>query len=376
MKTKSVSSVSVNEDTKSPYWMATFRGADGKMKRRSTRVPVDGGMFQGERLTRAQAKKRALIVGAMIAQEAAEEYVSHDNTPVRAFLDEYIARVGKRLRPQSVANIRSARDRFCEWLGRRADEPLRLVSRKDAKEYMEFRREQIRCSSVTRELGCLKTAFEDAVDSEMIDRNPWRNLRVPQDQGAEKHRREAFTLEELRYIIDKFPPEWSSAVRCSYETFGQRLGDVLSLRWGQFDWVRRVVRFTTGKTGRELEQPMRAGFYAWARERYEAAGCDDGALLHPRLAGCSGSVSYEFTQLLRAHGIGVQQGRLEGKRQSLHSKSFHSIRATAATFLQSAGVAQGMAMKLVGHDSEAIHEVYVKPDAVLLRQAAETLPEI
>ena len=94
------------------------------------------------------------------------------------------------------------------------------------------------------------------------------------------------------------------------------------------------------------------------------------------MAGCSGSVSYEFTQLLRAHGIGVQQGRLEGKRQSLHSKSFHSIRATAATFLQSAGVAQGMAMKLVGHDSESIHEVYVRPDAVLLRQAAEALPEL
>ncbi|MBR3925586.1 MAG: tyrosine-type recombinase/integrase [Akkermansia sp.] len=356
--------------------MATFRGADGKMKRRSTKVPVEGGMFMGERLTRAQAKKRALIVGAQIAQEAAQEYVAHDNTPVRAFLDGYIARAGRRLRLQSVANIRSARDRFCEWLGRRADEPLRLISRKDAKEYMEFRREQIRCSSVTRELGCLKTAFEDAVDSEMIDRNPWRNLRVPQDVGAEKHRREAFTLEELRYIIDKFPPEWSSAVRCSYETFGQRLGDVLGLRWGQFDWERRVVRFTTGKTGRELEQPMRDGFYAWARARYEAAGCDDGALLHPRLAGCSSSVSYEFTQLLRAHGIGVQQGRLEGKRQSLHSKSFHSIRATAATFLQSAGVAQGMAMKLVGHDSESIHEVYVKPDVELLRQAAEVLPEV
>jgi len=44
--------------------------------------------------------------------------------------------------------------------------------------------------------------------------------------------------------------------------------------------------------------------------------------------------------------------------------------------LQSAGVAQGMAMKLVGHDSESIHEVYVRPDAVLLRQAAEALPEI
>lgn len=368
--------VSINKAVNSPFWMVSFRSADGKQKRRSTKVPVEGGVFMGERLSAAQAKKRALVVGAQIARDAALEYEAHDNTSVRVFLDRFLLRACRRLRPQSVANIRSARDRFCEWLGRRADEPLRLVSRRDAKEYMEFRREQIRCSSVVRELGCLKTAFEDAVDSELIVRNPWRNLRVPQDVGAEKHRREAFTLEELRYIVEKFPPEWSSAVRCSYETFGQRLGDVLALRWGQFDWVRRVVCLTTGKTGRVLEQPMRDGFYEWARARYEEAGCDDGALLHPRLAGVGGGASYEFTQLLRAHGIGVQQGRLAGKRQRLHSKSFHSIRATAATFLQAAGVAQGMAMRLVGHDSESIHEVYVRPDAVLLRRAAEGLPEL
>lgn len=368
--------VSINKAANSPYWMVSFRAPDGKQKRRSTKVPVAGGLYKGEKLSATQAKKRALIVGALIAQEEAQDYGSHDNTTVRAFLDDYISRAGKRLRPQSVANIRSARDHFCGWLGKRALEPLRMVSRKDAKEFMEYRREQIRCSSVTRELGCLKTAFEDAVDSEIIDCNPWKNLRVPQDKGDEKHRREAFTLDELRYIIEKFPPEWSSAVRCSYETFGQRLGDILALRWAQFDWQRRVVCFTTSKTGRVLEQPMRDGFYAWARAQYEATGANNNALLHPRLARHSGLASYEFTSLLKAHGIGVQQGRLPGKRQSLHSKTFHSIRATAATFLQSAGVAQGMAMKLVGHDSESIHEVYVKPDAHLLRQAAASLPEL
>ncbi len=111
--------VSINKADNSPFWMVSFRSADGKQKRRSTKVPVAGGLFQGKRLSAAQAKKRALIVGVQIAQAAAQEYVAHDNTPVRAFLDGCISRVGKRLRPQSVANFRSARDRFCESLGRR-----------------------------------------------------------------------------------------------------------------------------------------------------------------------------------------------------------------------------------------------------------------
>ena len=368
--------VSINQAANSPFWMVSFRSSDGKQKRRSTKVPVAGGMFQGEKLTAAQAKKRALIVGTLIAQEEAETYVSFNNVSVTDFLNEYIHRASKRLRAQSVANIKSARDRFCEWLGKRANEPLRLITRLDAKMYMEYRRELIRCSSVTRELGCLKTAFMDAMDSEIIDKNPWLRLLVPRDTAKEKHKKEAFTLDELRYIIEKFPPEWSSAVRCSYETFGQRLGDILALRWRQFDWEKRVVRFVTSKTGRELDQPMRPAFYAWARAKYEEAGCDDNALLHPCLSACSSSVSAEFTGLLRAHGIGVQQERLSGLRQRLHSKSFHSIRATAATFLQAGGLSQGMAMKLVGHDSEAIHEAYVRPNIEALRAASEALPEL
>lgn len=86
--------------------------------------------------------------------------------------------------------------------------------------------------------------------------------------------------------------------------------------------------------------------------------------------------SADGKQKRRSTKVPVAGGLFQGKRHSLHSKSFHSIRATAATFLQSAGVAQGMAIKLVGHDSESIHEVYVKPDAELLRRAAEVLPEI
>lgn len=60
----------------------------------------------------------------------------------------------------------------------------------------------------------------------------------------------------------------------------------------------------------------------------------------------------------------------------MNSKSFHSIRATAATMLQASGVSQGLAMELVGHDSTAVHSVYIRPSADQLRSAAESLPEL
>ena len=85
------------------------------------------------------------------------------------------------------------------------------------------------------------------MDAEVIDRNPCAGVSIPPDRAGEKLHKEAFTLDEIRYMIEHFPPLWSSAVRCSFETFGQRLGDILRVNWNQFDWERRVVRFDTGK---------------------------------------------------------------------------------------------------------------------------------
>ena len=38
--------LSINKEKSSPYWMVTFQGPDGKMKRRSTKVPVNGGSLK------------------------------------------------------------------------------------------------------------------------------------------------------------------------------------------------------------------------------------------------------------------------------------------------------------------------------------------
>lgn len=70
------------------------------------------------------------------------------------------------------------------------------------------------------------------------------------------------------------------------------------------------MRLTTGKTGRVMRLPMLEGFYGWARERFEAAqaaGGDAAVYELPRLRVHS-NPSQEFTQLVRLHGIGLQNG--------------------------------------------------------------------
>lgn len=368
--------VSVVQDAKSPFWVAQWSLSNGARVKRSTKVPVEGGVFQGERLSKPQAKRRALLVAQKLAQNALVEAEREDNVSVRQLLDTVLKGKLGRLSVSTYDNARTTYRQFCVWLGeRRAAEPARLVTRADIKQWVTDRRAEVRCKTVKHGLYVLRAAFNWALDAELIQKNPCDRVSVPPDGKEERVVHEAFTLEEVQVLVEKLPDEWAAAVRCCLGTFGQRLGDIRNLRWEQFDWERRVVHMTTGKTARRLQQPMLAGFYEWARERYawaQAQGGDAATWVLPRLRVHS-NPSPEFTQLVRLHGIGLRGEKGAGNRRVWHSKTFHSLRATVVTMLHANGVSQGMAMELVGHDSAEVHAVYLRPTAEQLREAAARL---
>ena len=369
-------SFSLNKAANSPYWMVSFTGADGRQKRRSTKVPHAGGLYQGERLTAAQARKRAELVAYSIASQEEQEYHAADNTTMRQLCNTMLSGKLGRVSTATYDNARTDYKQFLAYLGRRADEPCRLITRADIKTWIDSRRASVRHETVRKALTAIRAAFAYALDSEIITKNPCDGLKVPPDTRDEKIIHEAFTLEEVRLLLAKLPDEWASAVRCCIGTYGQRLGDILALRWDAFDFAARTVHLITGKTARELHQPMQPDFYAWALARYTAAqkaGGEAAIYVHPTLRRHT-NPSGEFTQLVRLHGIGLQGKGLAGSRRTWHSKTFHSLRATVATMLQASGVSQGIAMELVGHDSAVVHAAYIRPTTEQLRTAASRLP--
>ncbi len=86
--------LSINQEKTSPYWMVTFQGKDGKMRRRSTKVPVAGGMFEGTRITARLAEKIACQRGVQIACREELEYQSHNNVSARKWLAERLEQRG------------------------------------------------------------------------------------------------------------------------------------------------------------------------------------------------------------------------------------------------------------------------------------------
>lgn len=362
--------VSTNTDDKSKFWYVSFVACDGKQKRRSTKVPKDGGFFKHEDLSKAQAKKRAFLEGYKIAEAECAALGGGDLISTRVFLGQYIERRKPYVSARTHACQVSAFKKLFEFLGKKADLPINQIKKDDAKKFASEIRKEVRQKSAKKDISLICAAFNDAMDSELIIKNPFARLQVEPDVEGERLVHEAFTIEEIRLMVEKFPPEWSSAVRCCFETYGQRMGDILSLRWGQFDFENRVVRIRTGKTGKDLVQPMRESFYSWAVANRKK----DADLLHPMLYRNRGSASLTFRDLLKAFGIGFASAPQGGKRRQFQSKTFHCIRATCATLIQSSGISEGIAMQLVGHDSDIVHRGYVRPDVEQLRQAASGLP--
>lgn len=362
--------ISINKDKKSPFWMVTFTDSRGHQRRRSTKVPVAGGEFEGTRISAKTAEKLAYRRGVEIAcaKEAKDE--QQNNISVRDHFTHFLQRSIGKVTESTIYNARTTYKQFFAFLGARADEPLAEVNKAQIKDFVAARRNKARYSTVRKDLSAVSAAFLDAVDSEIISRNPCAGIKVKQDTPEEKIVKEAFTMEEVTRMIAELPEEWSSAVRCCFESYGQRLSDILGLDWSGFDWKARCLHMITRKAGHVLVLPMRPNFYAWAREKWEKAGRPKEGLLHPQIATRGRQASAEFGSLIEL--LGISKRGHHGHR----NKTFHCLRATCATLMHAEGISETMAMKLVGHKSKTVHAVYVKPTLDQLRQAALKMQQL
>lgn len=133
--------------------------SNGRRVKRSTKVPADGGFYQGERLTPAQAKNRAMLVAVKLARAEQSESSREDNLSVSELFDKMLAGRLGRVSQATYNNARTSYRFFCEWLGHRADEPARLIKRADVKQWVLDRRAEVRAKTVQHDLYVVRAAF-------------------------------------------------------------------------------------------------------------------------------------------------------------------------------------------------------------------------
>lgn len=368
-------------------WYVEFE-LNGKLKRVSTGVSLDGrkegcSPRHAREIAQIQANRlEAVAKGNVSAQKMIAQIravSASGNIPtVREFLQQAIERRKKLNAEKTLGNDGAAIRRFLDWLGAQADAPLDSVNKAVALSFAEDQLQRVEESTVERYRKTLAACFKRGIEAEHVSVNPFQYEKKGLLKAAPPLERQAFTVDELLLMIEKLPRDFADMAQVCLYTGGQRLGDIVSMKWEQVDMANSVICMTTRKTRRHMVKPilevLRPILQRRLNERINEYVFPMQAAKYHAAGGNVAYISIQFIDELEKLGIVSREtAKKEGDRRNAAEKSFHSLRRSAATMLHLAGVPLYLAQSIVGHDSEEVHRVYVKPSIEAIKEAMGAL---
>lgn len=212
--------------------------------------------------------------------------------------------------------------------------------------------------------GELSAVWDALQKRGLVSDNPWKTAKPQKDSSLQKHGR-AFTLEEVRNILDACSEDWQRLTVMIGLYTGLRLGDIFNLRWENIDFDNKLIRALkpskTARHGIEVRLPLHdalKGFLAPFRASY-------GNIVNaPCVASRFGEIY--FSKIL------IKAGIVEDEQTKL---SFHCLRHTFATMLANAGATEQERMELGGWSSASTAQIY-NHDERRARFIVDSLPKI
>ena len=319
---------------------AVFR-VNGKQSELSTGVPVKQDGRKAKDL-RAEAEQKAALLerrakgelshsAALDALRSVEKINGGggDMPTVREYLTNY--------RGQAKASTEKNRQRaikyFLEYLGKGADVRLDALSRQTVADFLPWALERVAVGTVKLYRAMLATAFNAAVDDELIPRSPMPRI---------------VKMERMAETVNP-------AIK------------------------RDVVTVETTKTEKTLEQalpPLLKARLMARREMVEEAEPYIFPNMARRYQREDSSISSEFSALLRASGIvrAMPETALKGNRKKVNPLSFHSLRHSFCTLGRcDSGVVPDVMRSIVGHNSEQVERGYTTANLEHKRAAVDAV---
>lgn len=378
---------SVRKKERSPFWFACFTLPDGTRTQRSTgtseRKKAQRIANQYEdaardasagRFIESRARKTIADIYAMAHPERLASSTLGD------FLDAWLKRKEIEARETTHEKYTSVICQFKAHLGARIQRDITNITAADIAQFRDSLAKRVTTGTVNVALKIIRSAFAQARRDGLIDVNEAERVTMLKP-GQDRVERRAFTIGELKRILEVVNDEWRGMVMFGLYT-GQRLGDLASLTWSNIDLQRAELRLLTGKTGRRQIIPLAKPLLSYVETI--PAGDANNAPIFPRIRNAAkhgGKLSNQFHDILVSAGLAIKtthkttgKGR-SGKRVQ-NEVSFHSLRHTATSLLKSAGVSDAVAMEFVGHDSKSVSQQYTHIETSALRQAADKLPDI
>jgi integrase len=222
-------------------------------------------------------------------------------------------------------------------------------------------------ATINNELSLLRRAYNLAKNSD-----PPKVARVPHipKLAVSNVRTGFFEHEPFINVRRALPEEIQPVITFAYYT-GCRKGEILKLRWPQFDIEERVVRLAPGETKNDEPRtiPLVPELYEMLmlqkamRDKY----WPHSPWIFSRLGKPIKDFRNAWLKACKAAGLGGD----EDKARSL----FHDLRRTGVRNLIRAGVPEKVAMMISGHKTRSIFDRYNIVDERDLKDAARRLGE-
>ncbi len=368
---------------RSKNWIGCFTGADGKQRQRSTGTPDKKAALKivqayeaAWRTARCASQVRAVMNDALV-QCGGDPSVA---ISFKDYAERWLGARKAEVRPVSFVAYEAAIRHFCDHLGDAADRDMATLTRVHVCSFRDAKAAQTSARTASNQLTILRIVFKNAVRDRILLESPADGV-APAKGGAGSAKR-VFTVDELKAIVAVSDPEWRSMILFALYC-GQRLSDVASLRWSNVDMAAGVLRLTTRKTGRRMVIPIAGPL----RDHIAtlAAPATDGPL-HPKAneilerEGRAGTLSRHFAAILEAAGLRTipprRPGVGRGGPQVRHPLSFHTLRATATTWMHESGIPLATVQALIGHSGDATHALYTRIGEESLRAGVNSLPDL
>jgi integrase len=230
--------------------------------------------------------------------------------------------------------------------------PISRISKSVARDYRQCRHREKRLTDTTvnRDLECLRHILFWAVDEGLLLANPLSRMRLERER---KRKRPVLSFEEEHRLLIAAAAHLQPIIIAALEA-GMRRGELLTQRWEDVDFARRLLFVTHSKTpeGESREVPLTARLFDLLWEMRENAG-----LIFTFNGRPLRSIKTAWKKAL--------------SRAEIRRCRFHDLRHTFNTRLMECGVIREVRMSLMGHslgdDPQATYthvELPIKREAI------------
>lgn len=385
---------SVQKRHNSKYFAACFRDKSGRQRMRSTgETDRKKAEKKAEIFESAYRGKRSLAQAWKVLNDLARETGGEglDEVSLRAYMKRWLAAIKNEVDPNTLDSYESRAKTFLKVMTTLKLDliPLSQITKANLVLWRDTAAPLFASWTVNQTLTQIKRIFKTAHDDNVIPENPAASVaRISgKSKGEKRVNKRPFTFAELRLVLPHCVgpfEEWRSIVMFGLYT-GQRLGDIISLRWHDLDLINEEVRLVTRKTGATVIVPLTEALKNFILKL--EAPHDPNEMLHPKAYAkfeatkkwIVAPLSTEFAELLCLARLRVARDRKAGPtggRRKANALSFHSLRHTLVSMLKNAGVSSSIVQDIVGHESAAVNQMYTHIDPKSKALAMRKLPAI